>query len=206
MNLLNKVISVKLNRLWKACELLSIGDSITFLCEEDGRAPRGFAMDFETRVDENGNRVLVYAQPTAWDDWVKLPVRENDLYVNTSSGKIRAPIVVICAHYEGVRVRTPGWSPSNLRARDQDTCQVSGRKLAKGEGNTGHLIAKSKKGPNSWENTVYMDAKLNSLQGDRTIEEMGWKLIRRPKAPPTMAVVYRKEDAPLQEQTPFLIE
>lgn len=204
--LLNKQITIKLNRHWQAFEFLTGAQAVTFLCSEHHGERPGFAMDFETAVDENGNQALVYANPVAWEDWINLPVREHDLFITTSRGRIRYPLVVICARYDKVPERKMRWSTGNVRLRDGGVCQVTGRKLSHTEGNVGHIVARARGGLDCFSNTIWMDRRLNTLQGTRTPEEMGWKLIREPKEPKAMARVIRKGEAPVPVQTPFLID
>lgn len=205
MQVLNKELVVKLNKSWQAFETLTVGEAVTFLCrEEKGNVP-GYVMDYETVLDQNGDYVLTYSIPLTWEEWIKLPVRDQDMYINTSRGKIRMPKVVITADYCDIPIVGKRWSTGNVRERDQDTCQISGKKLSRGQGNVGHNIARAHGGKDTFENTAYMDKELNNLQGTRTWTEMGWTPIKAPKAPPTMRKVIRKAQAPLPDQRPFLI-
>jgi 5-methylcytosine-specific restriction endonuclease McrA len=96
--------------------------------------------------------------------------------------------VIICPNYSKINHKYRKPTSKNVRERDKNTCQVSGRILAPGEGNLDHTQPRSRGGENSWENLVYMDKNLNSLKGDRTIAEMGWKLLREPKPLPIIPV------------------
>jgi hypothetical protein len=105
-DILNKQLTLKLNSRWIGVGFVTIRQAVTFLCsEQDGEHP-GFALDIEMAVDENGNSTLVYANPTKWEDWLKLPVRESDLAITTGRGQIRAPLVVVCANYSKIPTRT----------------------------------------------------------------------------------------------------
>jgi len=44
-----------------------------------------------------------YITPVRWDDWLKLPVRENGNAVNTPRGPVRVPTVIVAANYAKVR-------------------------------------------------------------------------------------------------------
>jgi 5-methylcytosine-specific restriction endonuclease McrA len=206
MNVLNKELVVKLNKHWQAFETLTVGEAITFLCSESNGNVPGYVMDYETVVDEKGTRTLTYSVPVTWDDWIKLPVREQDLYINTSRGKIRMPKVVITAHYCDVPTVAPRFSPGNVLARDNYTCQYTGRKLPKSQLNVDHVLARDRGGRDVWENVVACDKNLNSLKGNRLNEELGIKPIRAPKAPMARKKIIRKCQAPLPDQTPFLVD
>lgn len=131
--------------------------------------------------DENGE--LTEHFPVKWDAWVQLPIRECDFAISTGRGFVRVPSVIVSPEFDGMPLRGRKLTGKALRERDGGICQVSGRALKEGEGNMGHLKARAKGGARTWENLVYMDKKLNSLQGTRTIEEMGWKLAKEPKRP-----------------------
>jgi 5-methylcytosine-specific restriction endonuclease McrA len=78
--------------------------------------------------------------------------------------------------------RRPKLDNRGIRERDKAICQVTGQYAP--DGNVDHMKPKSRGGAKkSWENMVWMKRELNSVKGNRTIEEMGWKLIRRPEKP-----------------------
>ena len=67
-----------------------------------------------------------------------------------------------------------------LSARDEGTCQKRG---CHRRGSTmDHLVPRSRGGTHSWHNVVLMCPEHNNAKGDRTLEELGWRL----KKPPTM--------------------
>jgi len=218
-SILDKQLVIKLNANWVAYEHLTVRDTFTFLCSE---APKrhgvpaerpGFAIDFDVEEGPDGQLSLVYANAVTLEEWMRLPVREKDLSIsvgiNHATGepkRVRIPLIVICANYKDIPKKTIRWSPEAIRRRDKDTCQVSKRKLAPGEGNVGHDLAQSihPEKRTDWSNTVWMDKRLNTLQGTRTFAEMGWK-IEKPKAPVIRAKVLTADDAAHPWQLPFLI-
>jgi hypothetical protein len=166
---------------------------------EDGSPPyKGMSID----IDEDGN--LVESVPVKWDEWIKLPVRENDLTIGVKDGSIRCPTVVITHSYASMPRKTPAFTSEAVRRRDRGVCQVSGRKLQDGEGNLGHIVARAKGGKRSWRNIVYMDRHLNTLQGTRTPEEMGWKLLNEPKEPGPVPVAALVSEARHFTHKPFV--
>lgn len=204
-DILNKQITLKLNSHWVAVGHVLVRDAITFLCSENGGQKPGYAMDYQTVIDENGESVLAYATPVGWDEWIQLPVRDGDLAINTGRGQIRVPLVVVCANYAKVPTKTARVSAGTIRDRDGGICQYTGRKLARGDGNLDHVIPRSRGGRDTFENLVWADKQVNTLKADRTPEEAGLRLIRRPKAPPSMPVVITAQDARHPSQRPFLL-
>ncbi len=205
MNVLNQPVLV-LNRGWQP-----IGETTVerALVDITGNPPSKLAMHVELETDGEGSyRLGSGTRPCSWEEWITLEVRDDrheDRAVHTHRFTWRAPTVLICTAYDKMPARSLRWSTGNVRVRDNGVCQVSGRRLARGEGNVGHLIARAKGGRDDWTNTVYMDKQLNSAQGTKTVEEMGWKLIRKPVAPPALPVSVTLVDAKHVSWIPFLL-
>lgn len=158
------------------------------------------AMDIT--LDDDGK--LLNATPTKWADWVKLPVRPSDLILTNKQGAFRCPLVLVTPVYAKMPTKAATFSPDAIRRRDHDTCQISGRKLAKGQGNMGHIVARAKGGKRTFENIVYMDKELNTLQGTLLPEEMGWELLKEPVAPKPVPASYLLTESRHQQQNPFI--
>jgi hypothetical protein len=210
LSILDKTIVLKLNRSWSPVDQMSVRDAVVFLnSQSDGDHP-GYALDITTAVDENGDHVLVSAQPTAWENWVKLPVREGDLWIGVGrsadnpEGRIRAPLVVICAHFDKIPMRTTRWSTGNVHRRDNFICAYTKRKLTRAELSVDHIDPRSRGGRDTWENTVTCDKRINTMKADKTPEEAG--LPRpRPKAPASVPpIVHLREDPKHPVWKPFL--
>lgn len=208
MSILDKHV-LKLNRNWQAFEVLTVRDAITMLCSETNGEKPGYAMDFLEVKDENGHSSLAYSTPTSWDDWIKLPIREQDFAIQTSRGPIRAPLVVICANYAELPLKKPRFSKGAVAARDNYTCQYSGEKLKKGEWNIDHVVSKHRGGRDTWENTVCSRKDINFNKGHLSNKEAGLKLIRIPKAPVPSVVMIKPENLPEEtraQQSLFLFK
>lgn len=200
-SILDKPIVLKLNSLWQRIGFCTPRQAFVSLCGGAyGGTPPGLALSVET--DENGE--LVEAIPMDWDRWKQLPIRDCDLSVSTKDGAIRCPSILITPVYSGMPLKAIPFNSETLRKRDGDRCAVTGRKLAKGEGNMGHIIARAKGGKRTWENIVYMDAKLNSLQGTKTPEEMGWDWVKPRPAPLPAPACARITETKHQDHAPFV--
>ncbi len=163
-----------LNRYWQAIHVKSPAEAFCML--STGAAS---ALD----VHEDGLMI-----PVKWEEWLKLPVRENDRAVQTPRGAVRMPTVVVAANYTKVPLRRPRFCAKSIWERDGGVCQYTGRKLAPNEGNIDHVLPRSRGGKTSWENCVLADIKVNTRKADRLPQEAGLRLRAVPVKPKAMPV------------------
>lgn len=117
-------------------------------------------------------------------EWLELPIRNYDNYLQTQRGPVRIPQVVICANYDKImysKVQFPTYH--NIYKRDNYTCVYTGKKLAKDELSIDHVVPKSRGGKNTWENLVCCDRALNSKKSNMSVAEAGLKLRYKPFKP-----------------------
>lgn len=199
-SVLDKPIVLKLNRLWQRIGWATPREAFVAMCGGAyGGTPPAKGLSITT--DENGE--LIEGVALDWSDWVNLPIRDCDFAISTGRGLVRVPSVIVSPEYDGMPLKGRKFSGKALRERDGGICQVSGRALAPGEGNVGHIKARAKGGARTWENTVYMDKKLNSLQGTRTPEEMGWRLLKEPTRPAPIPACAIPSKPLLPDHAPF---
>lgn len=181
MNIIDKNICLCLNSIWQPINTKTVGEAVSDLYAGSYKAldisyekkPDG-SVDFEKPLNMN---------PLDWRDWVKLDVRDYDLYVRSAKLKIRVPTVLVCQTFSKMPFKRLSLTPENIRKRDNNTCQYTGKKLNSEEGSIDHVIPKSKGGENSWDNMVYCDKKLNTLKGNKSLNEANLKLIKNPTEP-----------------------
>jgi 5-methylcytosine-specific restriction endonuclease McrA len=128
--------------------------------------------------------------PTLWTAWLDLPVRESDNAVWTVHGPVRVPTVLVLARYDKVPKRRPKLSGKGSWERDGGVCQYTGKKLAREEGNIDHVLPRSRGGKTTWDNCVLADKRINSRKADRTPDEVGLRLVRKPTPPREMPATY----------------
>lgn len=122
-------------------------------------------------------------RPVSWQEWLGLPVRDQDAGVGTPRGAVRSPTVLVLARYARMPRRRLSFSRRGLWHRDEGVCQYSGRRLSFEEANIDHVIPRSRGGATSWENCVLADKRVNHRKADRTPEEAGLRLARPPQPP-----------------------
>lgn len=202
-NILNQPV-LALNSLWQAIseektvrrafEDLMSGSDI------DGVwVPAFRAMDIELSADGE----LVYANPVDWNQWLDLPVRPGDDFINTGKRFIRVPRVMITSRYSKAPVRAVSLSNAAVKKRDKYECQYCHKLFPTEELNIDHVIPQHHGGENTWENMVCSCIKCNSKKGHKFNHEIGYKLRKQPGAPMPVSVTAINR-AKFPEWRPFL--
>lgn len=168
MSLMTQSIVLVLNRHWQAINVRTPADAF---CQ--------MATGVATALDVEGDNL----RPVTWEEWLRLPVRPQDRAAHAVRGAIRVPTVIIALNYTRVPKRRPRLNARNIRQRDGNRCQYTGRELAPGEGNIDHVVPRSRGGVDSWENCVWACKEINSRKADRLPDEAGLKLLRPPAVP-----------------------
>ena len=105
----------------------------------------------------------------------------NHAEVHSTSRTLRVPSVIRLLAYRHIPQQTRALSRKNILLRDHNTCQFCGRPFAAAELTLDHVVPRSRGGRSSWENLVACCYQCNNRKGDRTPEEAGLQLVRRPR-------------------------
>jgi 5-methylcytosine-specific restriction endonuclease McrA len=90
------------------------------------------------------------------------------------------PSVIRLTKYRRVPRRTRVISRRGILTRDHHTCAYCGKVKGGFELTLDHIIPRSRSGPSTWENLVACCQPCNNRKADRTPEEAGMKLLRKP--------------------------
>jgi len=168
-DILNKAIVLVLNRNWQAINIRTPQEAF---CQ--------MATGVATALEIEGEN---HIRPVSWDEWITLPIREGDNQVRTARGAIRVPTVIVAVNYARVPKKRPKLSAKNIRERDGNRCQYTGRLLKPDEGSLDHVLPRSRGGKDTWENLVWAAKEVNQRKADRLPQEAGLKLLATPRAP-----------------------
>ena len=175
-DVLHKATVLVLNRNWQAIDVKTPADAFCMMA-----AGNATALDIAAGTNMN---------PMKWAEWLALPVRDSDNAVWTVHGPVRVPTVLVLAKYDKVPKRRPKLSGKGIWERDGGVCQYTGKKLSRDEGNIDHIMPRSRGGKTTWDNCVLADKRINSRKADRTPDEVGLKLVRKPAPPREMPATY----------------
>jgi 5-methylcytosine-specific restriction endonuclease McrA len=101
--------------------------------------------------------------------------------VHSSSRTMAVPSVIRLLSYRHIPQQSRALSRKNILMRDKNTCQFCARIFTAPELTLDHVVPRSRGGRSSWENLVACCYQCNNRKGDRTPEEAGVKLVRRPR-------------------------
>ncbi len=173
-DILNKAVVLVLNRNWQAINVRTPQEAFCMM-----------ATNVATALEiESENHI----RPVTWEEWITLPIRDQDQAVHTVRGAIRVPTVIVAVNFAKVPKKRPKLCARSIRERDGNRCQYTGRELRPEEGSLDHVVPRSRGGKDAWENLVWAAKEVNQRKADRLPHEAGLKLLSVPRAPKEMPV------------------
>ena len=112
---------------------------------------------------------------------VAMTEEENGHYLHAARFTMRLPSVIRLLEYRRIPHQTRALSRKNILLRDRNTCQFCGHQFPASELTLDHVVPRSRGGHSSWENLAACCYQCNNRKGDRTPEEAGLLLVRRPR-------------------------
>jgi len=107
-----------------------------------------------------------------------------DAVLRSAQQVIPVPLVIRLLYYVRVPHNLPlPLSRKALLLRDNYTCQYCGAQPPRDQLTIDHVLPRSRGGRTEWENVVIACASCNRRKGNRTPEEAGMKLLRKPYRP-----------------------
>lgn len=173
-DILNKAMVLVLNRNWQAINIRTPADAF---CQMATNVATGLDIEGESHI-----------RPVTWDEWSTLPIRSQDNAVRTAHSTIRVPTVIVAINYAKVTKKRPKLNARNIRERDGNRCQYTGRLLHPDEGSLDHVVPRSRGGPDTWENLLWSAKDVNQRKADRLPHEAGLRLLSVPRAPKELSM------------------
>ena len=201
-SIVNKTLTLTLNKFWLPVGVTKVRDAFKNYLKGTHKA-----LHVTYPIDEEGKEIYgtpTYMNPVTFPEWVDLEGRRCDRWISTGShesaggkvveNRIRIPTILLSLNCEENLISAPPYSPDNIRIRDNNTCQYTGRKLDRKLLNIDHVVPQSKGGETSWENCVLCDKSINSKKGDMSLSEFKKKkvltLLSKPRAPSPKSMAY----------------
>ncbi|MBU0687417.1 MAG: HNH endonuclease [Candidatus Margulisbacteria bacterium] len=122
----------------------------------------------------------------SWRRAVTLLYKDKATLVEESgkllNNKYSMPFVIRLVNYVSIPYNNVVLTRKNIYLRDNHTCQYCGKS---GNLTIDHVIPKSRGGNDTWENIVTCCVRCNNRKGDKSLEEIGLSLRKRPYRPPS---------------------
>lgn len=191
MNISERPIVLSLNGNWQAIGVRNVRQAFVGMNGGDKDNPPVKALDISYPLKENGEYDFNASPsiiPVNWSEWVELPIREYDLVINTSKHKIRVPTVIVSVNFKKIPKKRFRPSAKVLHELQKGICGYSGQRITLKEGSLEHKIPKSHGGKDTFENLMYVKKEINSLRGNKPLEEVGLKPLFHHKEPAPIPV------------------
>jgi 5-methylcytosine-specific restriction endonuclease McrA len=159
-----------LNRLWQAVNVCTARRALVLLFQ--GHA--------QVVCADNGGDFQTYSYPEWRDFSLQQPHSES---VHAISFKIRIPRVIMLLVFDRQPKKEVKFTRHNIFERDHNTCQYCGKSFDRTDLNLDHVVPRDCGGPTTWENIVCSCIRCNTHKANRTPQEAGMHLIRKPKRP-----------------------
>jgi 5-methylcytosine-specific restriction endonuclease McrA len=113
----------------------------------------------------------------------------DGIKVHTIADSYALPSVVRLAEYRRVPFRYIMLTRKNIILRDGHRCQYCG--TTRGSMTIDHIVPRKLKGADTWDNMVCACIKCNNHKSDRTPEQAGMKLVKKPTRPSHITFIQR---------------
>jgi hypothetical protein len=188
VNLNSRTVLI-LNKSWMPINTTTIKHSLRLI----------YTNNAKSLYINDGNMV-----PKDWNEWISINA-DNEPNIKTIRGNIKIPVVIILNFSNKIPKQVIKFTQKNLWDRDNYTCQYTGIKLNKKNGNIDHVVPKSRGGTTSWGNCVLAHKDVNARKANKTPDEIGLKLLKNPKEPRFMPVsFYIRNEYNIKEWDMFL--
>jgi 5-methylcytosine-specific restriction endonuclease McrA len=158
-----------LNRLWQAVNICSAERAFALLYQGHAQVVDASAGGFQTHNFQQWREVS--------------ETYDGQDVVNTVTWKIRVPKVILLLMFDRLPKKEVKFTRHNIFERDHNTCQYCGEHFDRRELNLDHVMPRDRGGQTTWENIVCSCIPCNSRKANRTPQEAGLKLVRKPKRP-----------------------
>jgi len=155
-----------LNRNWQPVHVTTVARSLILLWNDAARV-----------VDPEEYRLM------SWEDWTQFVPAEGAPCVRSARLRLKVPEIICLAHYDRLPSTAVTFSRRNVSKRDHYICQYCGAQPGAESITIDHVVPRSQGGVSSWTNCAAACTQCNARKGDRTPEQAGMKLRRRPVRP-----------------------
>jgi 5-methylcytosine-specific restriction endonuclease McrA len=177
-----------LNRSWQPVGVAPVSRSLVLLWNDNARV-----------VDPQDYQLY------SWADWSRLIPQVDEPFIQAVRMRLRVPEVVALTRYDRLPTNAVTFSRRNIYKRDRYTCQYCGAQPGTEELTVDHVNPRAQGGISTWENCVLACVGCNKRKADRTPEQAGMPLRKKPIRP-MWRPLYATRDVRIDSWTRFVSE
>ena len=155
-----------LNQQWRPVHVTSVARSLILLWNDAARV-----------VDPRDYRLF------SWEDWAERTPDDGAPCIRSARLRLAVPEIITLAHYDRLPGTAVTFSRRNVAKRDHYVCQYCGAQPGAESITIDHVLPRSLGGVSTWTNCVAACEPCNAKKGNRTPEQAGMRLRRRPVRP-----------------------
>lgn len=118
-----------------------------------------------------------------WADWSALRPKGDEPVIRSATQEFKIPEVILLTRYNKLPQQKLSFSRRTIYRRDNNQCQYCGCRPGTEELTIDHVLPRAQGGQTTWENCVLACVACNSFKANRTPEQCGLKLKRKPTRP-----------------------
>jgi len=155
-----------LNRNWTVINVVPVRRALVLVCRDAAR----FIEPDTYQVHDMSS-------------WAAQALEADEFRIHMVSQAIRVPEVIVLLKYDRPARPYVPFTRRNLYRRDRVTCQYCGERPGTENLSIEHIIPRSMGGPTNWTNCVLACLRCNVRKGNRTPDQAGLRLLRKPTRP-----------------------
>src|SRR5260370_20094724 len=137
MNILTKATVLVLIRNWQPSNVRTPQEA---LCMMATNVATGLEIEGEDHI-----------RPVTWEEWITLPIRDQDEAVHTVRGQIRVPTVIVAVNYAKGPRKRPKLCAKAIREGGGNRWQYTGRVPRPAGGSLDHAVPRARAGKEALE-------------------------------------------------------
>jgi 5-methylcytosine-specific restriction endonuclease McrA len=118
-----------------------------------------------------------------WGEWARREPAPGAPCIRSARSTMAVPEVICLTRFDRLPSTAVTFSRRNVARRDHQTCQYCGAQPGWEAITVDHVVPRSRGGTSNWTNCVAACVTCNARKADRTPEQAGMKLRRRPARP-----------------------
>ena len=185
-----------LNSSWSPINVTVVKEAIGLIFKESA-----YVVVHKDLIDKySGDTIIASMYEAAdYEKWIAISENmtdEQEEFINSGRFKHFRPHVIKLVNYNKVPNYHIRLSRRAVYDRDSGKCQYCGKNIEYRDFTVDHILPKSKGGQTIWSNIVTSCRKCNFYKDDKTIEQAGLALLKKPEKPGigNFSSIYRKEN------------